>query len=173
MAASLPRHDRLNPWPLAAELSLQFRSAPQRSGVEVEMNPPPNDEAGSAGRQPRAPGLPAVMPSSDHDAPQPPHPTGSPEGSGAGNGDKDHVYIPRYKSERHNIYGPVIRHSRFQRYIVLMTTVNMSVCHLRTQPEMNESDARECAQSRLGVSQPRYEVPRSVTDQVPFHQGSL
>lgn len=113
------------------------------------------------------------MPSSDYDAPQPPRPTGSPEGSGAGNGDKDHVYIPRYKSERHNIYGPVIRHSRFQRYIVLMTTVNMSVCHLRTQPEMNKSDARECAQSRLGVSQPRYEVPRSVTDQVPFHQGSL
>lgn len=44
MVASLPRHDRLNPWPLAAELSLQFRSAPQRSGVEVEMNPPSNDE---------------------------------------------------------------------------------------------------------------------------------
>lgn len=83
------------------------------------------------------------------------------------------MYIPRYKSERHNIYGPVIRHSRFQRYIILMTTVNMSVCHLRTQPEMRKSDAREYAQSRLGVSQPRYEVPRSVTDQVPFHQGSL
>lgn len=94
MVASLPHHDRLNPWPLAAELSLQFRSAPQRSGVEVEMNPPPNDEAGSAGRQPRAPGLPAVMPSSDHDAPQPPRPTGSPEGSGAGNGDKTTCIFP-------------------------------------------------------------------------------
>lgn len=35
------------------------------------------------------------------------------------------------------------------------------------------SDVREYAQSRLGVSQPRYEVPLSVTDQVPFHQGSL